>query len=127
MSVQLRPDEALEALQAVDPDSAARWEAILCAATTAIGAELARYYDCEAGEAEMMGAGFGGICVPMNPRRPDQPLPDGWEIFDDGAPGEWEAECERLAEAEDVCTACGRASLDCSREPCPAVIADRES
>ena len=26
----------------------------------------------------------------------------------------------------DTCEACGRASIDCSREPCPAVIADRE-
>jgi hypothetical protein len=28
---------------------------------------------------------------------------DGWELFDDGAPGEWEGECERLA-AEGVAT-----------------------
>lgn len=69
MSVQLRPDEALEALQAVDAESAARWQAILCAATTAIGAELARHYDCISGDASMEGAAFGGLCVPMNPAR----------------------------------------------------------
>lgn len=93
MSVQLRPDEALEALQAVDPESAARWEAILCAATTAIGAELARHHDCISGEATMDGIAFGGICVPMNPARADQPLPEGWEMFDDGAPDEWRHAC----------------------------------
>lgn len=97
MSVQLRPDEALEALQAVDPESAERWEAILCAATTAIGAELARHFDCVSGVATMEGAAFGGICVPMNPARHDQPLPDGWDLLDGGARGEWEAACERLA------------------------------
>jgi hypothetical protein len=34
-----------------------------------------------------------------------------------------------LAEAADgdTCTACGRDSLDCSRDPCAAVIADREA
>lgn len=100
MSVQLRPDEALEALQAVDPESAARWEAILCAATTAIGAELARHYGCVSGEATMEGVGFGGICVPMNPARSDQPLPEGWDAFDDGAPSEWEYACALLAQEE---------------------------
>lgn len=29
------------------------------------------------------------------------------------------------ADKDDHCTACGRESLDCSREPCEAVIADR--
>ena len=34
----------------------------------------------------------------------------------------------KLAEAaeDEVCTACGRASIDCSRKPCPAVIHDRD-
>jgi hypothetical protein len=101
VSVQLRPDEALEALQAVDAESAARWEALLCAATSAIGAELARHHDCIAGEATMQ-AGFGGLCVPMNPARPGQPFPDDWEHLDDGGRAEWEAEAERLErEAEE--------------------------
>jgi len=29
------------------------------------------------------------------------------------------------AAAGETCTACGRASIECSRAPCPAVIADR--
>lgn len=34
-----------------------------------------------------------------------------------------------LAEAagDEVCHGCGRPSLDCSRDPCPDVIADREA
>ena len=28
---------------------------------------------------------------------------------------------------EDTCTACGRISIDCSRDPCDAVIADRQA
>lgn len=30
-------------------------------------------------------------------------------------------------DTDDTCTACERDSLDCSRDPCPAVIADREA
>jgi hypothetical protein len=32
---------------------------------------------------------------------------------------------EEIEASEDECSACGRESLDCSRDPCPAVIADR--
>lgn len=111
MSVQLRIDEALEALQLVDPDSAARWEAILCAATTAIGAELARIHDCKAGEATMQGAAFCGICVPMSPKRPGQPFPEGWDHLDDGGREEWEAEAEELAKLREIKLAAARRAL----------------
>ena len=45
-----------------------------------------------------------------NPRRPYIGDVDGAELID-----------------YDYCQACGRFSGDCSRDPCPAVIADREA
>ena len=145
MSVQLKADEALELLELADAQSAARWEVLLCAAVSAMGAELARIHDCEAGAATMQ-AGFGGLCVPLNPKHPGQPLPDGWADFEfmRGEAEEWEAEAKRLAaeleeKASDderalsqdnagrefTCQACGREETECSAEPCPAVLEDR--
>jgi hypothetical protein len=91
MSTQMKLDEMLEALQAIAPDKAGRFEAILCATGTEMASILAQHYDCEHGEATMEGVAFAGICAPFMPRYRDQPFPDGWEEFDDGGREEWEA------------------------------------
>lgn len=83
MSYQIKLDEALEALQAVNPDLARPLENILCAAGDAIGVLLAEALDIEAGECTMQGMAFAGICLPLNPRYQDQPLPDALEGLDD--------------------------------------------
>lgn len=84
-----------------DLDCASRWEAILCNATTAMGAELAKHHNCIAGIATFE-LGFGGICVPINPADSETPFPDDWDHLDTGGREEWKCEQERLkAEALD--------------------------
>ena len=102
MSVQLRPDEALEALSEVDWQSAERWRAILCAATSAMGAELAKHYGCESLEASCESVAFGGICVPILPGHENQPFPVELSKFDDGGAAEWADDCRRLAEQSNM-------------------------
>ena len=61
-----------------------------------------------------------------------------WDYVIDveGGDGMWRAICpdnsdfpnpEHEPDDTDRCTACGRESLDCSKDPCPEVIADREA
>lgn len=91
MSMQMKLDEMLEALQALDTDKAERFDAILCATGTEMASIIAQHHDCDHGEATMEGVAFAGICAPFMPRYQNQPFPKGWEMFDDGGREEWEA------------------------------------
>lgn len=92
MATQMKLDEMLEALQAIVPEKAERFEAILCATGTEMASILAQHHDCEHGEATMEGVAFAGICAPFMPRYRNQPFPEEWEMFDDGGREEWEEE-----------------------------------
>lgn len=98
MSLQMKLDEAQEALGLIGSPAAAAFERALCAIGDAMGEELARLLDCDAGSATQEGKAFAGLCFPLQPRYRDQPFPAGFDYFDDGGRDDWEEQ----AKAEDL-------------------------
>lgn len=124
MAYILRTDEILEALQTIQHPRAADYLAQLEALASCMASDLGQALGINAGRATFEGTGFAGTAAPFRPAHPGQPLPDAIESYDTAT--EWEEDSDLLeAAAGDTCQACGRASLDCSRAPCPTVVAER--
>ncbi|WP_126516787.1 hypothetical protein [Sphingobium amiense] len=130
--MQMRIDEMIDALELCQPDRAERFRVMLEAIGTEMAASIAQHYDCLHGDATHEGKGFAGLCAPFRPKYQGQPFPEPelWGYLDDGGQAEWEDQAQDadLPPLPDfTCTACGRPEADCSANPCPAVIADREA
>lgn len=88
MSLQLKIDEMLTALQKVDQQSFEAFRETAETLATQLGAALAeRIPNITAGEANFEDLDLGGLCCPIRPVDPEQPIPEPLQGLDDSG---WE-------------------------------------
>lgn len=90
MSIQLKTDEMLEIIGAIDVERAAALQKRLEALATEMAQFIGHHFDCEYGDATFEGTAFAGTCAPFNPKRVGQELPECFAHYDEG--GDWEAD-----------------------------------
>ncbi len=107
MSIQLNPDEMLEALSGFATDEATpphprfdefrdRLESLASEMAGALAASLG--VNC--GDASFEGLAFAGTCAPFQPRTHRQPCPDVLAMLDPGAVADWNEQAAELPATE---------------------------
>jgi len=85
MSIQLRPDEALEVIERIgNADSFQYYRTRLEQLTGEMGIYITDHTPTTCGRATFEGLAFGGLCVPIGPLRENQPIPEVLQGIDDG-------------------------------------------
>lgn len=97
MSVQLKIDEMLEALQDTAPARAKHWQTLIEATGSLMALELATLLDCNAeNPVSFQGTPFAGTCAAFTPKHRNQPCPAILADYDEGGVADWDTDAAEL-------------------------------